>query len=545
MLCLFLVASLSAAAAEAPDFAAFKLQYEKVYHSDREEERARECYMQNHRAVEQLNKEEPHATFAMGATSDLCESERAERLGLRDARNGGLGPMPQRRLSTKQPPFVPDAQLRELVGALPADFDWQDQGAVGPALQQGRCGSCWAFSAVGAMEGAHFLWGGKNGTRNGTLTALSQQELIGCDHFNGTSPTGLPWIPPTPSPDSGCGGGWPSNAFQWVAQQGGIVSAEDYPYKDTGAGSHPPCDAAKAAKAVQASFPFHHDLAYHVRHNETLLQLSLHAFGPLSITIGLNDAFSHYKSGVITKACHGWMTLGHAVLLVGYGSQSAPDGSAVPYWRIRNSEGTSYGEDGFLKIQRGVDCIGVAETPTLPLVAAYPNGMCYADCEGEGECCYGDCCPDDHTCCGGGGKGSGGCASPSEICCGSEGGNEPCGQKSQCCGGQCCDGEDSSCLPGRDPWGHEKGNVCCPKELVCGTGSGAFCMVDMPPGTTPPDYCCTGGFSCPYMAGRAEADVCCPNATSPADRCCVIGSCTTHASGTVDCDDSGSAGPSG
>jgi len=100
--------------------------------------------------------------------------------------------------------FIPPANVE-----LPSYIDWRQLGAVTPVKNQGYCGSCWAFSATGALEGQHFRQTGK-------LVSLSEQELVDCSY------------------SMGCQGGWPYKAFELIKQKGGIDTEQSYPYEGTG-----------------------------------------------------------------------------------------------------------------------------------------------------------------------------------------------------------------------------------------------------------------------------------------------------------------------
>jgi cathepsin F len=202
-------------------------------------------------------------------------------------------------------------------------IDWRAKGAVTPVKNQGACGSCWAFSTTGDIEGTHFLATGK-------LVSLSEQDLVDCDH-NG---------------DQGCNGGLPTQAMQSVITAGGIEAETDYPYE----GRDGTCTFSKSKVAVTIS-------------NYTCLpqdEAQMAAFieknGPVSIGINANT-LQFYMGGiadpwdVLCSRTH----LDHGVLIVGFGTENNK-----PFWIVKNSWGEGWGEKGYFRIIRGTNKCGLA-----------------------------------------------------------------------------------------------------------------------------------------------------------------------------------------
>lgn len=213
---------------------------------------------------------------------------------------------------------------------VPESIDWLEKGAVTPVKNQGMCGSCWAFSATGAIEGAAFVSSGK-------LPNLSEQELVDCDH-NG---------------DMGCNGGLMDHAFEWVEQNGGICSTDEYEYKAK-QGVCQKCQEVVTVSGFQ-------DVP---SRNEKALQAAV-AQQPVSVAIEADQrAFQFYKSGVFNLTCG--TRLDHGVLAVGYGE----DDNGQKYWKVKNSWGANWGEHGYIRLSREANgpsgqC-GIAMVPSYP-----------------------------------------------------------------------------------------------------------------------------------------------------------------------------------
>ena len=218
---------------------------------------------------------------------------------------------------------------------LPDSVDWRTEGAVTPVKDQGQCGSCWSFSATGAIEGAHAI-------KTGTLISLSEQELVDCSTSYG---------------NMGCNGGLMDSAFEYVIDNG-LCTESEIPYIASD-GSCKKC----AKPSVTAS-----SCVDVTPRNQLHLKEAV-SKGPVSVAIEADAGiFQFYKSGVISSDKCG-TSLDHGVLVVGYGTET--DGTE--YWLVKNSWGPSWGDGGYIKIARNdktfdAGTCGIALQPSFPLI---------------------------------------------------------------------------------------------------------------------------------------------------------------------------------
>lgn len=324
---LLLLSCLVVLAAAAPKVADlewenWKQENEKLYESDDVESLRYSVWKDNQVLIESHNKnaEEHGYTLGMNPYGDLTAEEFSAMF------NGyKMAPLTNftRGAFKGSDNFVADDNV-----------DWRDKGAVTPVKNQGQCGSCWAFSATGSLEGQHFL-------KAGQLVSLSEQNLIDCSTAEG---------------DNGCKGGLMDNAFRYIIKNGGIDTEESYPYQ-----AHNEFCRFKES-SIGATMTSFRD----IEHGDVdALTQAVDQIGPISVAMDASRSSFHlYKQGVYKDRQCSSKKLDHGVLAVGYGTSEG-----TPCFLVKNSWGTSWGMEGYFMIERSsANMCGLATQASYPIV---------------------------------------------------------------------------------------------------------------------------------------------------------------------------------
>lgn len=311
-----------ASASTAANWLVYKRTHNKTYTAD--EDVVRQLIWQTN-----LQKIEAHnELYAQGLSSFYLGENQFADMTNEEFRRVMNGFKPKAPLTPK------NYQTGMYKNVLAATVDWRTKGYVTPIKDQGQCGSCWAFSSTGSLEGQHFKATGK-------LVSLSESNLVDCSQKEG---------------NMGCSGGLMDQAFQYVIKNKGIDTEASYPYKaedqkckfkkdDVGA-------TEKSFKDVESG-------------SEDALQKAVAEIGPISVAIDASqDSFQLYSGGVYDEPQCSTTELDHGVLAVGYGAESSKD-----YWIVKNSWGTSWGDKGYILMSRNKkNQCGIATQASYPVV---------------------------------------------------------------------------------------------------------------------------------------------------------------------------------
>ncbi|KAG2497397.1 hypothetical protein HYH03_004552 [Edaphochlamys debaryana] len=421
----------------------------------------------------------------------------------------------------------------------PSSMDWRTMNVLQPVKHQGICGTCWAFTAVAAIEAAVAL---ANPGGDYVRTNLSTQQAVDCTNWNGQV--------------FGCNlGSWGALAVLRASErEEQLATEEDYPYV---------CHDCSTAPITNTTKPYAYPCQTHVRshvpagtirgyvwvnksEDDLLKAVARQPVGVSMSATAVLDNGTEYRflatvgggimDDAMCKECNERGKTNHEVLIVGYGTDPFDN---TDYWIAQNSWGPRVHSKGFFRMKRGINCcLIVNRNPWYPVAQDPPptptpdnclrpcgndccaegyicvDGFCAAPCGTSGvfcpagkHCYYdGQCCDDtSHPCSGV----PGGCyyAQACPSCCGAA-----CCAYAQgtCCGDTCCDPVSEECCGGHCC---KKGQNCCNGQCCDGQCCGDHCC---PPGK----YCCGNGFCCDTPC-CGDGQYCC----KPGSICSAEGHC--------------------
>jgi cathepsin L len=289
----------------------YKNQFGKVYNGDSEDSERKAIFETN---KAQWGQHESGAILGATVFSDLTLEE--------------FQALPIRGFNAGMKTDLPNLGTHEDDGAQADAIDWTTKGAVTAVKNQGQCGSCWAFSTTGGLEGSWQL-------ATGNLVSMSEQQFVDCDKV-----------------DSGCNGGLMDNAFKW-AESKAVATESSYAYT----GRDGSCKSSFTTAIPSGGVTGFKDVATSASALTSALQNS-----PISVAIEADQsAFQQYTGGVISSGCGS--NLDHGVLAVGINS----DGSI----KVKNSWGSSWGVNGFVNIDTS-QC-GITTSASYPVVSGSPG----------------------------------------------------------------------------------------------------------------------------------------------------------------------------
>lgn len=296
-------------------FKDFQTKHQKFYSTEKEEAKRFNIFCDNMKKARKIQEtEQGSAVYGATKFADLTENEFKKYVGKKWDLNAN---------KNMKKAYV---QIKD----IPVSFDWRDHNAVTEVKNQGSCGSCWAFSTTGNIEGQWAI-------QKKQLISLSEQELVDCDKL-----------------DEGCNGGLPTNAYKEIERLGGLETESKYKYD----GKDEKCVFNRSDVRVYIND------SISISSNETEMAVWLFENGPISI--GINAFVMQFYMGGIS---HPWKflcspkDLDHGVLIVGYGVEGSK-----PYWIVKNSWGPDWGEKGYYLVYRGDGVCGLNTMCTSAIV---------------------------------------------------------------------------------------------------------------------------------------------------------------------------------
>uniref|UniRef100_A0A7S4S0F8 Peptidase C1A papain C-terminal domain-containing protein n=1 Tax=Alexandrium monilatum TaxID=311494 RepID=A0A7S4S0F8_9DINO len=339
------VAVVSGAAVDA-EWEAFKRVYKKTYKGKRDEKARYKLFLESKGRVEALNKLNGQPAFGINWMSDRYESEKHKK-GLKKPKD-----------------FKPSAPVKDFTPTMrsPRSIDWRYTKAVTPVKNQGQCGCCWAFSATEAIESQMILQTGA-----AYDFTLSPQQICSCAPSSGAYGC------------DGCNGGFTEGAYEYVKTTVGLANGFYIPYTQslTQSEGTASCPLEKVLEIngedeqLSGSYAQVSGYSYATppctsgacTHQDLRSLAAALEQGPLSVCVNAG-VWSDYTGGVLTAAACGSMAADaqdHCVMAVGFNT-TAP----TPYWIVRNSWATTWGEQGYIYLEMSQNTCGIADDATIP-----------------------------------------------------------------------------------------------------------------------------------------------------------------------------------
>jgi len=302
-------------------------------HKTAAEETERKTHFSKAHAKIAKHNSDPNATFKMAHNkfSDMSETEIKALYGFK-------------------PSAIPaGARIAQMSDrAVPAAVDLRTGSTcMQPVKDQGQCGSCYAFSSLAVVEYNTCV-------KTGKPVALSEQQIVDCAASYGTY---------------GCDGGWQPDAWAYIAGNGGVDTSVSYPYKSGTTMAVGTCSfkaASIGGKVLPKATPatWQNSATYIAGKDVTTMQTVLAGNSTIATGIYASDALMSYSTGVFSDPACGTLDANHAVNIVGYGTLNA-----VPYWIVRNSWGTGWGQAGYVLFKRGVNMCAIEVNAMYTTVA--------------------------------------------------------------------------------------------------------------------------------------------------------------------------------
>ncbi|XP_066259131.1 cathepsin L-like proteinase [Euwallacea similis] len=309
---MFLLCCLIAAvSANQEEFDNFKLKFGKAYATASDHQQRYEIFKSNLQEIQEHNDKYDQGLVSwFKAVNQFCDLTTEEFKTLYLTRN------------MLEDDHSEHHKVHELITEIPDKIDWRTEGYVTAVKDQGMCGSCWAFSTTGTLEGAY-------AKKYGKLVEFSEQELIDCSTISAGYNC------------KGCCGGRMDEALRYVIDHG-IVTEEFYPYQE------------KMAICRQNGSVFQiSDVIKIPKNDEDSLKNAVGSVGPVSVALNCDD-IKNYGGGIYdNEECS--TVVNHAVLAVGYDSADGMD-----YWIFKNQWNTTWGEDGYIRMKIGKNLCGLA-----------------------------------------------------------------------------------------------------------------------------------------------------------------------------------------